>query len=165
MHNNEVVLATELGQQLIRRRWKVTTAESCTGGGVAQAITAIAGSSQWFEQGFVTYSNKAKEEQLNVSKKLLLEQGAVSGAVVVAMAKGALKRANADIAVAISGVAGPDGGTAEKPVGTVWIAWATRSGKYFSHLHQLSGNRATVRQQAVTESLKGLNLLLKENTV
>ncbi len=165
MHSNEVVLATELGQQLIRRRWRVTTAESCTGGGVAQAITAIAGSSQWFEQGFVTYSNKAKEEQLNVSKKLLLEQGAVSGAVVVAMAKGAIKKADADIAVAISGIAGPDGGSDEKPVGTVWIAWATRNGKYFSHLHQFSGNRATVRQQAVTESLKGLNLLLKENTV
>lgn len=164
-HKETEQLATTLGERLVKRRWRVTTAESCTGGGIAQAITDINGSSSWFEQGVVTYSNQAKRQLLGVSNTLLEQQGAVSGPVVIAMAAGALKAANADIAVAVSGIAGPSGGTPDKPVGTVWIGWATASGKQFSHLYHFAGSRDQVRCQAVIESLKGLNMLLEKNTV
>ncbi|MGH1487072.1 MAG: nicotinamide-nucleotide amidase [Cellvibrionaceae bacterium] len=158
-------LATELGQHLVRRRWQVTTAESCTGGWISQAITAIAGSSKWFDCGFITYSNQAKIQQLGVSSKLLKENGAVCSPVVVAMANGAIKQSGADIAVAVSGIAGPDGGSKEKPVGTVWIAWAFSEGQHFSHEYHFSGNREEVRRQTVIEALKGLNMLIQKNTV
>jgi nicotinamide-nucleotide amidase len=166
MNNSEVDnLATKLGGHLVRKAWQVTTAESCTGGGLAQAITSIAGSSQWFEQGFITYSDQAKQQQLKVSAKMLELRGAVSGPVVVAMATAALQRASADISVAISGIAGPGGGTEEKPVGTVWIAWSMVDGKHFSRLYQFSGSRYQIRECAIIEALKGLIMLIEKNTV
>ncbi len=166
MDNHEIrTRATELGKQLAHRCWRVATAESCTGGGLAQAITDIAGSSHWFDLGFITYSNQAKQQQLQVSKKVLEQHGAVSGPVVVAMAMAALDQAQSNVAVAVSGIAGPDGGTDEKPVGTVWIAWAMGGNKHYSRLYQLSGSRDTIREQSVIEALKGLIMLLNKNTV
>ncbi|KJS05619.1 MAG: hypothetical protein VR73_12015 [Gammaproteobacteria bacterium BRH_c0] len=148
-------LAATLGAQLLARGWRVTCAESCTGGGIAAAITDVAGSSHWFETGFVTYANGAKERLLGVSASTLALSGAVSEAVVREMAQGALRQAGADIAVAVSGVAGPDGGSAEKPVGTVWLAWASANGVE-TRLCQFSGDRAAVRRQAVQVALEGL---------
>ena len=157
-------LAIELGQSLLARGWQVTTAESCTGGGIAQAITAVAGSSQWFEQGFVTYSNRAKHQQLQVAETSLQEFGAVSSQVVTAMVKGALTQACADIAVAVSGIAGPCGGSEDKPVGTVWIAWAD-SRQPSSQCFHFKGDRSEVRQQTVVAALQGLIQRLNKNTV
>ena len=157
-------LATELGQHLSHCRWQVTTAESCTGGWIAQAITAIAGSSAWFGSGFITYSNRAKIQQLGVNERLLKENGTVCRAVVAAMASGAIAQSGADIAVAVSGIAGPDGGSEQKPVGTVWIAWADAEGKHFSRQYHFSGDREAVRKQAVIAALKGLNRLIQKNT-
>lgn len=148
-------LAEQLGERLLAVGKRVTAAESCTGGGVAQAITAVAGSSQWFDLGLVTYSNTAKQQFLGVPEELLLREGAVSEAVVLAMAVGAIAASGADFAVAVSGIAGPDGGTAEKPVGNVWFAWAGPAGVQ-AEKHQLSGGRAEVRDQAVKISLRGL---------
>lgn len=148
-------LACELGSRLLATGKRVTTAESCTGGGVAQAITAVAGSSQWFDLGLVTYANSTKQRFLAVSQALIEREGAVSEAVVREMAKGALRVSGADFAVAISGIAGPDGGTPEKPVGTVWFAWAGPDGITTAR-HQLSGDRQSVREQAVKISLEGL---------
>ncbi|MGH1439801.1 MAG: CinA family protein [Cellvibrionaceae bacterium] len=159
------VLAVEVGKRLSALAWTVTTAESCTGGGVAHAITAVSGSSKWFEQGFVTYSNRAKHEQLGVKTILIESSGAVSGAVAVAMADGALKKSGANVAVAITGIAGPDGGSSEKPVGTVWIAWSIRHGKTFSRLFHFDDGRKKIREKAVIAALEGLITLLDKNTV
>ncbi len=148
-------LAQELGHALLQTNATVTTAESCTGGGVASAITEVAGSSQWFGRGFITYANQAKHEMLNVPEAMLLEQGAVSDAVVRAMVAGAAQAASADYAVAISGIAGPGGGTEDKPVGTVWFAWLSPQG-ISSQEHRLTGDRASVRAQAVKISLQEL---------
>lgn len=158
------LLASRLGELLMARRWRVTTAESCTGGGIAAAITDVAGASAWFEQGFVTYSNRVKEKQLGVPAEDLSDHGAVSEAVVKAMASGALRQSQADIGVAVSGIAGPDGGTAEKPVGTVWVAWATQHMARQQRFH-FSGNRAQVRQQTLVAALEGLISLTEETTV
>ncbi|GHL16694.1 hypothetical protein ECZU23_51370 [Escherichia coli] len=122
-------LSEQVGQALKARGATVTTAESCTGGWVAKVITDIAGSSAWFERGFVTYSNEAKAQMIGVREETLAQRGAVSEPVVVEMAIGALKAARADYAVSISGIAGPDGGSEEKPVGTVWFAFATARGE------------------------------------
>ena len=149
-------LCQELGQKLIGRGYCVTTAESCTGGGIAQAITDIAGSSQWFSHGFVTYSNQAKQQLLAVPESLFLEHGAVSQAVAEAMVEGAINTANADLGVAVSGVAGPGGGSQEKPVGTVWIAWKLKNNPVKSRCYLFSGNRKNIRNQSVTESLTAL---------
>lgn len=159
------VLSLEVGKRLHALKWKVTTAESCTGGGFTHAITAIAGSSQWFEQGFVTYSDKSKEQQLGVKSVLIEGSGAVSGAVAVAMAEGAIKQSGANVGVAITGIAGPDGGSEEKPVGTVWIAWSIRNGKTFSRLFAFDGGRKQIRDQAIEEAFHGLIMLLDKNTV
>ena len=148
-------LSRQLGVALQARGWRVTTAESCTGGGVASAITDIAGSSEWFEYGFVTYANRAKESLLGVMSAALQQHGAVSEPVVEQMAEGALRAAGADLAVAVSGVAGPGGGSADKPVGTVWFAWAD-SGETTTALHRIDGDREQVRQQAVIIALQGL---------
>lgn len=121
-------LANQLGDALAKQQWVATTAESCTGGGVATAITDIAGSSQWFDRAFITYSNEAKMQMLGVQAETLANHGAVSEPVVEQMAEGALTNSLADISVAISGIAGPTGGTEEKPVGTVWFAWADKQG-------------------------------------
>jgi len=148
-------LAIELGQLLFKKSWTVTTAESCTGGLVASALTDVAGSSAWFHQGVVSYANSAKVDLLDVDETALMQHGAVSDVVVRAMAAGARHRAGADIAVAISGVAGPDGGTADKPVGTVWIGWAFGLAQVHSTHYLFSGDRMAVRESALVESLRG----------
>lgn len=135
---------------------RLVTAESCTGGWLAKAITDLAGSSTWFDRGFVTYSNEAKIELLGVRQKTLDMHGAVSEETAREMAAGALANSRADIAVAITGVAGPDGGTVDKPVGTVWIAWAGRDGDTMAAHHVFDGSRNHVRGVAVIEALKGL---------
>ena len=147
-------LAERAGQCLLERQWRVVTAESCTGGGVAAALTDVAGSSQWFERGYVTYSNLAKQQELGVSAVTLESQGAVSAAVVAEMAAGALAASGADLAVAVSGVAGPDGGTAAKPVGLVWFALASRAVPVRSEMRHFSGDRAAVRLAAVQRALE-----------
>jgi len=152
-------LTLKLSQALIGRGWKLSTAESCTGGGLAYSITGVGGSSAWFEQGFVTYSNKAKTQQLDVDSKLLESFGEVSGQAVLAMAQGALNRAGADISVAISGIAGPSGGSKDKPVGTVWVAWATADNHY-NQLFNFTGDRKTVREEAIAAALDGLIALV-----
>lgn len=148
-------LAARLGVELTARQLTVTTAESCTGGGVAHALTAIPGSSAWFHQGWVTYSNTAKTEQLGVDADTLASFGAVSEPVVVAMALGARLRAGADLAVAISGIAGPDGGTPEKPVGTICMAWASPVSLHAATL-QLQGDRNQIREHSIQAALQGL---------
>jgi len=149
-------LATLLGDKLSHAGLVAATAESCTGGGVAYAITEISGSSQWFDRSFVTYSNNAKTQMLGVDAKIIEEFGAVSIPVVEAMALGAVKHSDADIAVAISGIAGPDGGTIEKPVGTVCIAWYSHDQGLISETYTLAGDRAEVRYQATRMALLGL---------
>jgi len=147
-------LAERAGHCLLARRWRVVAAESCTGGGVAAALTDVAGSSQWFERGYVTYSNLAKQQDLGVGAATLEAQGAVSAATVVEMAAGALEASGADLAVAVSGVAGPDGGTAAKPVGLVWFALASRTAPVHSEARQFGGDRAAVRLAAVQRALE-----------
>lgn len=158
-------LAAELGERLLRQNRQVTTAESCTGGGIAEAITRIAGSSAWFEAGFVTYSNAQKTHQLGVPEQLFAEIGAVSREVVEAMARGAQRESGAYFAVAVSGVAGPGGGSPEKPVGTVWLAWAAGE-QLFARRFQFAGDRQAVRSQSVEQALLGLlRLAVGENPV
>ncbi len=149
-------LSIAVGNKLKARGAWVTCAESCTGGWVAKALTDIAGSSAYFDRGFVTYSNAAKHDLLGVDETTLANYGAVSEAVVREMALGALRAANADHAVAISGIAGPDGGSADKPVGTVWFAFATREGRVVAHKQLFSGDRDTVRLQAAVFALQTL---------
>jgi nicotinamide-nucleotide amidase len=137
----------------------VATAESCTGGWITKAITDIAGSSQWLLEGFVTYSDEAKTRQLGVSRSVLKTNGAVSEATVRAMAAGALRRSGAQIAVAVTGIAGPGGAVAGKPVGTVWLGWATRRGRTVhvdALLKHFRGNREAVRRKTVRAALEGL---------
>jgi nicotinamide-nucleotide amidase len=155
-------LAAQLGEGLRQRGLMLTTAESCTGGWVAQAITAVSGSSQWFERGFVTYSNAAKVEMLGVHPATLEQHGAVSELTVREMAQGALAHSHAQVAVAVSGIAGPGGGSLEKPVGTVCLAWADNGAKTRAHCLQFMGNREAVRRQAVAAILHGLLDLLRE---
>ncbi len=133
----------------------MATAESCTGGLIAAACTDLAGSSNWFERGFVTYSNEAKSEMLGVDAALISRSGAVSEAVARAMAQGAVAHSRAQTAVAVTGVAGPGGGSADKPVGTVWFAWATPAGTA-SEMRRFDGDRAAVRQATVDHALRGL---------
>jgi nicotinamide-nucleotide amidase len=148
-------LAEQLGAALQGLRAQVSTAESCTGGGIAEAITRIAGSSAWFEAGYITYSNTQKTAQLGVPPELFVRVGAVSREVVEAMAAGARQRSGARFAVAVSGVAGPGGGSPEKPVGTVWLAWADGE-RCFAERCQFTGNRESVRRQTVQWALEGL---------
>ena len=155
------LLAQQVGVALKAQGMTLVTAESCTGGGVAQAITMISGSSDWFDRGFVTYSNTSKEEVLGVSPHTLAEQGAVSEQTVREMVDGALQYSRAQVAVSVSGVAGPAGGSPEKPVGMVWFAWATND-TVQAVCHQFSGDRDTVRAKSVQTALQGvLNLLNK----
>jgi nicotinamide-nucleotide amidase len=142
-----------LAEALRARGWRLATAESCTGGLIAATCTALAGSSDWFERGFVTYSNAAKVEQLGVDALLIAQHGAVSEVVVCAMAEGALMYSAADIAVAVTGIAGPGGATPGKPVGMVWLAWARRGAAAQAECLQLAGDRAAVREQSVTAAL------------
>ena len=153
-------LAERVAAALLKKRAMLTTAESCTGGWVAQALTAIAGSSAWFERGFVTYSNAAKEEMLGVRPQTLARHGAVSEETAREMALGALAHSRADVALAITGVAGPSGGSAEKPVGTVCFAWATAGGRARAETRHFAGDREAVRRQSVERALAGVLELL-----
>lgn len=155
--------ARRLGEALRARGWRVATAESCTGGLVAGAITAIAGSSDWFDRGFVTYSNDAKRELLGVATATLDAHGAVSEPVAAEMAAGALARSAADLAVSITGIAGPGGAVPGKPVGTVCFGFASRRGGVRTERRQLPGDRAAVRDAAVVIALDGLAALADEN--
>ncbi len=150
------LLAAQVGEMLKSRGLMLATAESCTGGGVAEAVTDIPGSSEWFERGFITYANQAKIEMLGVREATLLKHGAVSEMTVREMAEGALRHSHAHISLAVSGIAGPGGGTPEKPVGTVWFAWSLRDGVTQARKHHLSGNRAEIRAQSVRIALQGL---------
>jgi nicotinamide-nucleotide amidase len=164
MNTNEMrltTLAAELGARLSAVGAQVSTAESCTGGGIAEAITRVPGSSSWFEAGYVTYSNAQKSRQLQVPEVLFGRVGAVSQEVVEAMVRGAQANSGARYAVAVSGVAGPDGGSPEKPVGTVWIAWGDAE-RLFSKRHQFAGDRESVRRQTVEAALGGLLRLIAE---
>ena len=149
-------LATRAGARLKSRGQLLATAESCTGGWVAQAVTAIAGSSDWFERGFVTYSNESKQELLGVNEATLARHGAVSEPTAREMAAGALGASHASIALAITGVAGPSGGSADKPVGMVCIAWAQRGGAARCETRHFEGDREAVRRQSVIRALEGL---------
>jgi len=149
-------LAAELGRALLARGWRVTVAESCTGGLLAGAITSVAGSSDWIDVGFVTYSNGAKIALLGVPGSVLDAYGAVSEETARAMAEGALAKSGADIAAAVTGIAGPSGGTPAKPVGTVCFAWAAKGGAVAATTRHLAGDRAGVRAASVTFALEGL---------
>jgi len=146
----------EVSTALHNKKLKLTTAESCTGGWLAKVITDISGSSEIFDRGFVTYSNKAKQEMLGVSIQTLNKYGAVSEEVVAEMAVGALKNSAANLSVSISGIAGPTGGTPDKPVGTVCFAWMLTNRKPFTEIALFSGDRMEIRQQAVNYALQGI---------
>lgn len=149
-------LATQLGIALTNHGWMLATAESCTGGWVSEAVTAIAGSSKWFDRGFVTYSNQAKQDMLKVKAETLENVGAVSEETAIEMLNGAIAHSTAHVAVAITGIAGPDGGTPQKPVGTVWIAWGGRNLSTKTHCYYFQGDRYAVRLQATQHALDGL---------
>lgn len=156
MDNELFELAERLGRTLKAKGYKIATAESCTGGWIAQALTEVPGSSAWFDRGFVTYSNNAKMQILGVNPQTLAEHGAVSAEIAQQMAAGALANSEADWAIAVTGIAGPDGGSEEKPVGTVYIAWQDKTG--FSNVERLSvsGNRHLIRKQAVKKAIAGV---------
>lgn len=158
---NLTLLAEQAGAALKQKNLLAVTAESCTGGGVACAITDIAGSSEWFDCGFVAYSNAAKSGMLDVSDALIAQLGAVSEEVAAAMAEGALRNSNGDVAIATTGIAGPTGAVPGKPVGTVCFAWAT---KRHTHTERLvfQGDRQAVREQTVAHALQGLLRLLRD---
>jgi nicotinamide-nucleotide amidase len=149
-------LAGRLGAALKRSGLKLATAESCTGGWISQCVTSVSGSSEWFDRGFVTYSNASKQELLGVRGETLEKRGAVSEETAREMAAGALARSAADLAVAVTGVAGPTGGTPDKPVGTVCFAWAARGGSLGSATRSFAGDRESVRRQSVIAALEGL---------
>lgn len=147
-------LAGRVGEQLKSRDWKIITAESCTGGGLAYALTSIAGSSGWFDRGVVTYSNTSKEELLGVTPLTLATFGSVSAQTAREMAEGALHRSQAQVSIALTGIAGPEGNTPDKPVGTVWIACTTiQAATQVTH-HFFSGGRAMIREQSIRKALQ-----------
>ncbi len=162
-------LAQQLGDQLSGKEIEISTAESCTGGLVAAAITSIAGSSGWFDRGFVTYSNEAKQDMLGVQPETLREFGAVSEETAQELSAGALLLSFAQISVSITGIAGPDGGTDDKPVGTIWFAWSTKTESLEIETQTkkelFSGDRDSIRQQAVVTALEGLLKLAQGKTL
>ncbi len=149
-------LAFELGEKLLARGWMLATAESCTGGWVGQLLTSLPGSSHWYERGFITYANDAKIEMLDVPEELIANHGAVSEETASAMAAGALAHSHAQAALAISGIAGPGGGTPQKPVGLVCYGWALADGTVLSSTCRLDGDREEIRSRAVAAALRGL---------
>jgi nicotinamide-nucleotide amidase len=149
-------LAADVGAALKQRGWLLATAESCTGGGIGEAITRIAGSSQWFDRGFITYSNHAKQDMLGVSPQTILQFGAVSEETAREMARGALERSRANIAVAVTGIAGPDGGSPLKPVGTVCIAWVVKDSPVAAKTFHFDGTREQVRYLTIEAALQGI---------
>ena len=158
-------LAKQLIDMLAARSQTVTVAESCTGGGVGYALTSVSGSSACFHQGFITYSDAAKTRLLNVDPLILAQFGAVSEQTVKAMAAGAAHAAGSDYAIAVSGVAGPGGGSKDKPVGTVWIAWHDVLGEEIAKQYVFDGDREAVRQSAIQAAIEGLLSLIQKNTV
>lgn len=152
-----------LADLMLKRQWMLTTAESCTGGMIAAACTDLAGSSSWFERGFVTYSNEAKSDMLGVPAELIATHGAVSEPVARAMASGALQNSRAQVALSVTGIAGPSGGSPDKPVGTVWFGWATPDGVW-SEIQRFDGDRAAVRAATVHHSITRLLVLLSPPT-
>jgi len=150
-------LASSVGQALIERSWQIVTAESCTGGWLTQVLTSIPGASAFFDRGFVTYSNESKVDLLGVSAKTLSKVGAVSEQTVTEMAQGALKRSQAQVAVAITGLAGPSGGSEAKPIGTIWFGAASQDKPVLTKCEHFSGDRESIRKQAVQFAL---NMLL-----
>lgn len=156
MHNPFSELVQTIGASLAAAGQQLALAESCTGGLVAKLITDVAGSSAWFDRGLVTYSNRAKQDLLGVPDLVLARDGAVSEACAEAMVTGLLGRADVDWGIAITGIAGPGGGTADKPVGLVWIAWMHKAGKAEARRHVFPGDRDAVREQAAQAALKGL---------
>jgi nicotinamide-nucleotide amidase len=161
MDTELLMLADQLGRALKQSGRMLVTAESCTGGWVGEAITAVPGSSHWYDRGFITYTNTAKREMLGVKTEILARFGAVSEATARAMAEGALAASQADLAVAITGIAGPGGGTPEKPVGMVCLAWAARKQNTRTATERFSGDREAVRRAAVKAALLGLKSLLE----
>jgi nicotinamide-nucleotide amidase len=149
-------LARAVARALQARRLKLVAAESCTGGWLAKTLTDLAGSSEWFERGFVVYSNDAKVESIGVDVEVLNAHGAVSEETAQAMAEGALRRSHAQVAVAITGIAGPGGGTADKPIGTVWIAWHQQGARTAATHYVFKGDRESVRAQSVAAALEGV---------
>ncbi|HVY06286.1 MAG TPA: nicotinamide-nucleotide amidase [Burkholderiales bacterium] len=149
-------LSEKAGHALKARGFMMATAESCTGGWIGQVMTMVPGSSRWFDRGFVTYTNDAKQEMLGVQSATLKEFGAVSEQTVKEMVEGALARSRAQVAVAVSGIAGPDGGTPTKPVGTVMLAWGSKPGDIVSRAMRFSGDRDSVRRQTVIAALEGV---------
>lgn len=158
MPDTLIGLAEQLGQFLKTNNQKIATAESCTGGWIAQCITEVPGSSAWFDRGFVTYSNAAKMQMLGVLPETLLVHGAVSAETALEMVSGALAHSEADCAIAVTGIAGPDGGSAEKPVGTVYIAWQTKNQAAKIKKMLLTGSRQQIREQTVIAAIKGVLL-------
>jgi nicotinamide-nucleotide amidase len=158
MDNELFAIAQQLGQLLKLKEKKIATAESCTGGWIAQVITEVSGSSAWFDRGFVTYSNAAKVQMLGVKPETLNKFGAVSAQVATEMVNGALAHSDADCAIAVTGIAGPDGGTAEKPVGTVFIAWAYKNKSVKVIQKTLTGNRHQIRRQTVKSAIEGVDI-------
>jgi nicotinamide-nucleotide amidase len=158
-------LVEKIAAGLLQQQAMLCCAESCTGGWIAKSCTDLAGSSAWFDRGFVTYSNQAKQEMLGVPETLILEHGAVSEPVVRTMVQGALQHSRAQYAVAVSGIAGPGGGSAEKPVGTVWLGWGNAKGELLAVCEHFPGDRKNVRKATVYKALLGLLALIGEKNV
>lgn len=154
-------LTGRLADLLIHLDHTLAVAESCTGGAIAAALTSQAGSSRWFERGFVVYSNRSKIEMLGVSEESAVRDGSVSETVAREMARGALEHSHASVSVAVTGVAGPGGGSAEKPVGTVWLAWSLRGGDTRSRKMSFDGDRVQIREQSIEAALNGVLSLLE----
>lgn len=156
-----MAIVEEISTILVQKELFLATAESCTGGGVAQALTERPGSSEWFERGFVTYSNQSKQELLGVDALLLEQYGAVSRETAIAMARGVLNHSHAQVSLSITGIAGPTGGSVEKPVGLVWFAWAFGPDEVNASKQFFSGTRHQIREQAVSYALEGLLARMK----
>jgi len=156
-----LLLVERLAEVMLLNRYTLATAESCTGGGIAHMVTCLPGSSRWFERGFITYSNESKQELLAVSADTLSRFGAVSEECAAAMAAGAILNSHADLAVSVTGIAGPDGGSADKPTGTVCFGWGQRGESILTAVHVFDGDRAQVRRQSVLMAIQGLLDLLK----
>lgn len=161
MNVNLMETVAEVGDTLREKRWKLATAESCTGGLVAAACTNVPGSSDWFAGSVVAYSNNVKMALLGVAGDLLTRVGAVSEEVVTIMAPAVMRTVGAHVSIAVSGIAGPAGGTEDKPVGTVWMAWANQEGDLRTELFHFEGDREQVREQAVVAALEGLRSFLR----
>ncbi len=162
MNSAHIKLAEEVGALLLENELKLATAESCTGGGIAAAVTDVAGSSGWFDRGFVAYSNKAKQDLLGVNEATIARHGACSTPVACEMALGAVANSLANVAVSVTGIAGPSGGTDAKPVGSIWVAWADNSGIIKSNEVRFHGNRESIRSSTVEHALRGVKEYLEQ---